>query len=164
MIEIRKATHEDREALGEFLKRQFKALDLEFIPGKSDGDIENMEAYAHRGLFLVIEDKKKEIIGTAGIREMSSTLCKIGKLYLDKRIRYMGFGHVLMNMLLSAASQHEFEMVLLDTHTEKLPGAAQFFNGIGFKKYGNQEKLPEGCNIRLYKNIEQSGKINGIRF
>lgn len=165
MIEIRRASNKDKKNILEFFMGALSELDLPFVSGESDADITDIDRiYGQGGLFIILSNgNSSTILGMAALHKITNESCKISKLYVDQKVRGLGFGSLLLNILIGTAKKYGYKEAHLETN-RNLSAAVNLFKKMGFVKDKNQLKLPKACDVRLSLELEHVNSISDISF
>ena len=91
------------------------------------------------------------ILGSIGLKKISSRYGEIKKLFVIKDYRSKGVAQKLMGTLLKAALKHKFEFLVLGT-VDKFHAAHKFYSKSGFSLMG-QKDLPRGFETNPFDNL-----------
>lgn len=108
---------------------------------KAEGEYYYNNSY---NFWYAVSDEGK-VLGSIGLKQISSQYGEIKKFFVIKEYRGKGVAQKLMNTLLKAASKHKFEFLILGT-VDKLHAAHKFYTKYGFNLIG-QKELPKGFEI-----------------
>ena len=130
---IRSATNSDCPQVQELVRSVLDEHGLAFDAGQTDADLADIVGrYLTRGgLFEVVENEDREIVGTAGLYPLSDGDCELRKMYLAKSVCGQGLGKLLLDRLIQAARDRGFKRVVLET-SSKLPAAISLYRKYGF--------------------------------
>jgi len=140
---IRRATNDDLPAIRAVLfavRQEYGVLDH---TGQSDTDLADLEQNYFRrgGLFEVVENDVKRIVGCAGLYPLSHQRAELCKMYLEKPARGCGLGKVLIERALAAARRGGFTEVWLETNSA-LVEATSLYRKYGFQPVDSDHLLP----------------------
>ena len=140
---IRRAINNDIPAIRTVLLAVRTEYNVLCAIGANDPDLEDLEEnYFHGGgLFEVVEDPARRIVGCAGLRPLSPCRAEQGKMYIEKCARRRGLGKQLLEDLLAAARAGGFQEVWLETNSA-LNEAAGLYRKYGFHPIDSQHLLP----------------------
>ena len=151
---IRPATNSDKEKITGLIKGVLAEFNLEYDEFTSDDDVVNIErSYTlNGGIFLVLENENKEIIGTSALYREDENEGVLRKMYLNKGYRNLGLGKMLMEKILSKAVEFKFRRITLETNAG-MHAAIRLYEKYGFKKADDTEISSPRCNIVMAKMI-----------
>jgi putative acetyltransferase len=149
---FRAATNKDTTRITELIKSVLAEFGLEYSPDTTDMDLTDIEKNytGNGGKFEIIEDDKKEIIGTAALYRVDESTCMLRKMYLDKKFRNLGLGRQLLERILGTASGQGFKEMILETNTRMI-AAISLYEKYGFKKIENLNDTAPRCNLTMKK-------------
>jgi GNAT superfamily N-acetyltransferase len=148
MITMRKASNVDKTDIVDFFKRALIELGLPFVSGESDADLQDINGICqNRGLFLVIQNDVKAILGMIAISKMDADTCMVSKFYVDSRVKGLGFGGLLFRVAMAQAKEYGYHTAELETN-QKLAVAVRIFEKAGFTRSIDQSDLPKACDTR----------------
>ncbi len=103
-----------------------------------DGDLSRIEEeYA---LFFVVR-VEEQIVGCVGVKQLSSQIAEIKRLYLLPEYRSRGIGKVLLEKAIQHGLNQGLKKMMLDTTARNIQ-AVRFFRSAGFKEIRREgEKL-----------------------
>jgi putative acetyltransferase len=141
---IRPAANCDMPAIRSVLstvRHEYGVLDE---TGISDGDLDDIELNYFRrgGLFEVVEDPAKRIVGCAGLYPLNQHRAELCKMYLEKFARGRGLGRQLLLDVLAAARRGGFKEVWLETNSV-LSAATSLYKKYGFQPIASDHFLPK---------------------
>jgi putative acetyltransferase len=133
-IHIRSATNNDRERIAELVFGVLAEFGLHPDPETTDADLRDIEAnYPGRGgLFEIIEDEEKNLLGSFGIYPINETTCELRKMYFIPRVRGLGLGKHILLRAIKRARELGFRQMVLET-SSKLIAANRLYTKFGFK-------------------------------
>jgi putative acetyltransferase len=147
---FRPATNHDRAAVITLVKNILSEFNLDYSPDSSDADLTDIEKtyQLNGGLFEIIENENKEIIGTAALYRVEESTCMLRKMYLDKNYRNLGLGKKILERILSRAKKLGFKEIILETNT-RMAAAIHLYEKYGFKVTDEIEKASPRCNLTM---------------
>ena len=157
---FRPATNRDTSKIVDLIKLILAEFSLEYSTDSTDMDLTDIEeSYSgNGGIFEVIENESKEIIGTSALFRINESTCMLRKMYLDKRYRKLGLGKKIMERILNFARDLNFKEIVLETNTSMI-AAIQLYEKYGFKKIDNLDDTSSRCNLTMKKDLSL-GKNN----
>lgn len=156
VFKIRTATNNDTEKIIDLVKRTLPEFNLKYNAETSESDLANIEKNYIKsgGAFLVIETDTEEITGTVALQKINNSVCKIRKMYVDKKFRGLKLGDKLMINVLQNAIRLNFEEVYLET-VYSMTAAIHLYKKYGFQiKSGVIANSPR-CDIIMCKKLMQ---------
>ena len=157
---IRCINHTDNKSISKILREVLVEME---IPKKGsafqDPELDKMfETYQHpRSVYYVIE-YNKQILGGAGIselREGSSEICELQKMYFHKSIRGKGLGDKMIDKCLTFAIKSNFSKCYIETMPNMI-SAQKLYLKKGFeyidKPMGNTGHT--ACPVWMLKNLK----------
>lgn len=153
-LTVRTATNQDTEKIVILVKNILSEFDLVYNPESSEQDLQNIEEIYMKkgGIFEVIENEKKEIIGTVALLKIDPNKCKMRKMYVNKKYRNQGLGHILMKRMIKIAKDLGYNEIILETvHT--MTAAINLYNKYGFRKIEGLKAASPRCDITMSRNI-----------
>lgn len=94
------------------------------------------------GMFLLLEDEQRSLIGTVGLGKVTDELVKLRKMYVHPSYRGLGLGELLLQQVLHHAEKMNFHRVRLDTY-HSMTSAINLY-----KKYGFAEIDDPATSVR----------------
>ena len=142
-LTIRPATNDDLEPIVNLVFGVLGEFDLEMDPAATDFDLQDIEAnYLQRGgLFEVIEDGERNLLGSVGIYPIDEHTCELRKMYFVPEIRGLGLGSHLLRRTVDQAKQLGFTRMVLET-SSKLAAANSLYRRFGFKPFDADHLAP----------------------
>src|SRR5680860_942530 len=94
-MKIRTANNTDRDNIVQLVKDGLKEFGFDYSPETSESDLLDIEReyIKNGGTFLVLENKKNELIATGALKKLSNNQYKIRKMYVSKSHRRKGYGN-----------------------------------------------------------------------
>jgi putative acetyltransferase len=134
-LRIRAATNADCERVTELVFGVLTEYGLTPDPETTDADLRDIEAnYLQRGgLFEVIEDDEKNLMGSFGIYPIDKQTCELRKMYLVPCARGRGLGKHILERTIERAKEMGFKQMVLET-SSKLVAANRLYAQFGFKQ------------------------------
>ncbi len=157
---IRPARREDDAAVAGIIRQvmtEFGAVGCNY--SIADPEVDAMyEAYSTpKAAFFVIEDEGK-VLGCGGMGPLTDGepgVCELRKMYFLPELRGAGMGTALLNTILDAARDADYERCYLET-LEQMEQARRLYRKNGFedidKPLGNTGH--SGCNWWMVKTLE----------
>ena len=156
---IRSINESDNESLSRILREVLVEME---IPKKGsayeDPELDKMfEAYQNpRSIYYIIE-YENHILGGAGIsglKESTSNICELQKMYFHKSIRGKGLGDIMIDKCLTFAIKSNFNKCYIETMPNML-SAQKLYMSIGFeyidKPLGNTGH--SSCPVWMIKTL-----------
>ena len=156
---IRCINDTDNKSISKILREVLVEME---IPKKGsafqDPELDKMfETYQHpRSVYYVIE-YNKQILGGAGIselREGSSEICELQKMYFHKSIRGKGIGNKIIELCLNFAVESNFKKCYIET-MPNMVNAQKLYLRKGFNYINNPlgNTGHTACPIWMLKNL-----------
>jgi GNAT superfamily N-acetyltransferase len=83
-----------------------------------------------------------ETAGCVAVRELSSGICEMKRLYLREQYRGSGAGRALVERAVAWAREQGYRVIRLDTLPDKMLPAVSLYRRLGFREIGRDgEKL-----------------------
>src|SRR5580765_3854721 len=132
-ITIRAATNDDCDRIKELVSGVLAQFGLPFEPESKDSDLSDIEqSYLQSGgLFEVIEDRDRQLIGTYGLFPLTRETCELRKMYFVAEIRGRGLGKQVLTRAVSHARRLGFKTIVLET-ISVLDRAVRLYTHFGF--------------------------------
>jgi len=133
---LRPATNADCKRVADLVYTVLGEYGLKPDPQCTDADLKNIEqSYLNRGgVFYVLEEKDRSIIGSYGLYPMEAGACELRKMYLHRDYRGKGHGRYMLEDALAKARQLGFTKITLET-ASVLKEAIRLYESYGFKPY-----------------------------
>ncbi|HEY9745237.1 MAG TPA: GNAT family N-acetyltransferase [Oculatellaceae cyanobacterium] len=121
---------------------------LPYTQEPDDRDFDNLViAYGSpRSCFWVVEDENGRVLGCGGLKERSSEMAEVRKLYLHPDARGKGLGKRLLQCIIDFARAAGYRVVMLET-SSKLPEACKLYERFGFQGYPHNNEVIQ-CDLR----------------
>lgn len=100
--------------------------------------------------WYAVNDEGK-ILGSIGLKKISSHYGEVKKFFIIKEYRGKGVAQKLMDTLLKAALKHKFEFLVLGT-VDKFHAAHKFYSKSGFTLISKKD-LPHGFEVNPLDNL-----------
>ena len=164
MLTIRVAENKDLAEILVVIDRVLVELGLELQPDGLDSDLSDIAGtyVAPGGLFVVVEDERGEIAGTAGLMRISETQCELRKMYFLPSIRGQGWGEALLDFLLDSAVRLGFKEVHLETNNT-FHAAIGLYQKAGFEQKDRSGSCDVRCDRAYYLALEKYQRPAGLR-
>jgi putative acetyltransferase len=135
-IRIREARNADSDEVKELVFGVLNEYGLESDPLRTDSDLDDIEStyFESGGIFYVLEDDARSIVGTAGLYAVDGSTCELRKMYLEKRYRGLGIGKELIEVVVIKAKELGFHVMVLET-ASVLKEAIRLYTNYGFREY-----------------------------
>ena len=133
-LTIRPATNKDLEAIVNLVFGVLREFGLEPDPSATDADLRDIEAnYLQRGgLFEIIEDRDRNLVGSVGVFPIDENICELRKMYFAPAIRGLGLGGYILQRAVNQAKELGFRRMVLET-SSKLAAANRLYVRFGFQ-------------------------------
>jgi putative acetyltransferase len=153
-LTFRSATNKDSAEIAELIKSVLTEFGLAYSPDTTDMDLTDIEKNYSRngGIFEVIENENREIIGTVALYRINDSTCMLRKMYLDKKYRNLGLGKKLLERTLRVAGECNFKEIILETNTGMI-AAIRLYEKFEFRKVENLEDTSSRCNLTMKKDL-----------
>ncbi|MBA3563157.1 MAG: GNAT family N-acetyltransferase [Gammaproteobacteria bacterium] len=134
MLTIRSATNADVEPVRRLIFAVLAEYGLDPDPAHVDRDLDDIEAtyLAGGGVFEVLLDRNRRIVGTVGLCPLDASRCELRKMYFAPEIRGQGWGKALLNRMIAKAQAGGFEEMVLET-AGVLTEAIGLYQAFGFE-------------------------------
>jgi putative acetyltransferase len=131
---LRSATNDDREGVKNLVFGVLREFGLEPDSSTTDADLDDIEGgYIQRGgMFEVIEQDGRLLVGSVGIYPLDAQNCELRKMYLAASMRSRGLGKLLLERALNFAREMGFRSVILET-ASVLKDAIALYERYGFR-------------------------------
>jgi putative acetyltransferase len=131
---LRPATNVDREGVKNLVFDVLREFGLEPDPSATDADLDDIEGgYIQRGgMFEVVEQDGRLLVGSVGIYPLDAQNCELRKMYLAASMRGRGLGKLLLERALDFARNAGFSSVVLET-ASVLKDAIALYGLYGFR-------------------------------
>lgn len=151
---FRTATNRDTGRIVFLVKKVLPEFGLLYSPETSERDLQDIEAtyMKNGGTFEVIENEKREIIGTVALLKLDNKQCKMRKMYVDKRYRKSGLGRKLMERMLAKATELGFSEIILET-VHSMTAAIALYEKYGFRRIEGHTAASPRCDIVMSKKL-----------
>jgi len=128
-------------------------------PEGADRDLIEFEAhYGPRGgWFAVLTDGEGTVVGTVALREVTSGVVELRKMYLRSKCRGLGLGRLLLEAALGEARRRGYRKVRLETATV-LREAVRMYERRGFR---DATEVARACRCDRVMELELSGHTTG---
>lgn len=118
-----------------YIREKLKGYNVKHLTEKD-------KAFMDEEFCFKVKDEKGTILGgITGSTKMQSL--NIQFLWVDERIRGLGYGKHLMKMAEDFAQKKNCRLVKVDTFSFQAP---EFYKSLGYEVYGIIEDFPEGYN------------------
>ena len=133
---LRPATNADAEAIRTLVFGVLGEYGLLAEHEGVDADLDDIEGnyVARGGLFDLVFDEARQLIGTVGLYPRGDGVAELRKMYLAKRARGKGIGKMLLERALHRARELGFGRIELET-SSKLVEAIGLYKRYGFKPF-----------------------------
>jgi N-acetylglutamate synthase-like GNAT family acetyltransferase len=152
---LRKATPQDLPDIKKLVTDGIQELGFTYDTVNSERDLEHFqEQYLVRtGTFIVLELKKKGIVGCGGIYPIQGNgHFKIRKMYVPKSQRVVGYGKTILEELIVHVRNLKGATIVLVT-SSLMKNAVQLYLDFGFLKVKTPPKS-DRCDITMIKKIQ----------
>ncbi len=135
-MRIRPANNQDADAIRRVVFGVLAEYGLTTEHRGVDVDLEDIAGnyFARGGLFEVVEDGERGIVGCVGLFAKEDGVCELRKMYLLPDMRGKGIGRQLLERMLMEARQRGFKRMELET-SSKLVEATAMYRRYGFTSY-----------------------------
>ncbi|HVY74909.1 MAG TPA: GNAT family N-acetyltransferase [Puia sp.] len=150
----RPATNRDSNKIIALVRSVLPEFGLSLSPETSEKDLFDIEqVYAKNGgVFMVVEDSRKEIVGTAALLQLNDHTGKLRKMYVDKNYRGMHLGDALMEAMLQQAAAFGFKTLYLET-VHSMTAAIHLYRKYGFEVVDDETAVSPRCDMVMRKEI-----------
>jgi putative acetyltransferase len=151
---LRSATNKDRAAVERLVFGVLAEYGLKPNPDSTDSDLADIErSYcAPGGFFDVLVDDSGRIVGSVGLYPLSSSVCELRKMYLDRSARGLGHGRRLLEHALTRARELGYSRIVLET-ASVLREAIALYERRGFRRY-TPDHLAQRCDAAYYLDLQ----------
>jgi DNA-binding MarR family transcriptional regulator/N-acetylglutamate synthase-like GNAT family acetyltransferase len=152
-FKIAETDHDFEEARNLF--KEYAAsldFDLGFQDFKKELETINKQYHAPKGALLLCFDKEKNVIGCAGVRELSEGIAELKRLYVKPEFRSFKIGKKLLTIAIETAKKMGYHYIRLDT----VPGqekAQGLYYHLGFYKIESYRYSPIDGTIFMEKKF-----------
>lgn len=132
-------------------------------PEGADRDLIEFEAHygSGGGWFCVLTDSEGAVVGTVALREVTSGVVELRKMYLRSKHRGLGLGRALLETALDEAKRRGYRKVRLETATV-LREAVRMYEGRGFR---DATEVARACRCDRVMELEiglgATAQVNG---
>ncbi|MGH8494652.1 MAG: GNAT family N-acetyltransferase [Gammaproteobacteria bacterium] len=142
MLTIRSATNADCEPVRRLVFAVLSEYGLYPDPARTDSDLDDIEAtyIDSGGVFEVLLDRQRRIVGTVGLLPLDQKRCELRKMYFAREIRGQGWGKALLNRMIARAQANGFEEMVLET-AGVLTEAIGLYQAFGFEPLPGQPEV-----------------------
>lgn len=153
--EIRKATNADAKVVRELIFAVLREHGLKPDPTGTDSDLDDIEGhyFARGGWFVVVENARREIVGSVALYPLDDGTCELRKMYLAPAARGRGLGGRILEHALSRAHDLGFARVTLET-ASVLEAAIALYVRYGFRPYAAAH-LSARCNAAYVLDLSR---------
>lgn len=132
-LTIRPANNDDCECVAKLVSAVLAEFGLQADPDTTDADLKDIEAsYQQRGgLFEIIEDSNKNLLGSFGLYPINVNTCELRKMYFVPSARGSGLGKYVLRQVIAKAKTLGFRQIVLET-SSKLIAANHLYANFGF--------------------------------
>lgn len=132
-VTIRPATNHDRDRVVSLVFAVLSEFGLPFDSASKDADLNDIEGNFIQpgGVFEVLEDRNRNLIGTVGLYPVDDTTCELRKMYFVPEIRGIGIGRQVLERMIATARQLGFTRMQLET-VGVLEAAIHLYKSAGF--------------------------------
>lgn len=164
MLTIRAAEKKDFSRITALVETVLNELGMELSPDGMDSDLSDIEEnyLAPGGLFVVLQDEKGEIMGTAGLMRISDKECELRKMYFLPEVRGQGWGESLLDFLIDSAGSLGFDEIHLETNNT-LHAAIGLYLKVGFEEKENVDASDVRCDRAFYLGLANYRRPAGLR-
>jgi putative acetyltransferase len=142
-LNVRPATNQDQNKIVELVSTILTEYGFECNFATSDNDLLNIEEtyFNSGGTFQIIEDEKRNIVGSCALLPITKETCKLRKMYLLPEARGHGLGRYMMQHSIKSAKGLGFKNIMLETATV-MQNAINLYIKSGFKEVAQAAQSP----------------------
>ena len=154
MFTIRAAENKDSKRILALVKTVLNELGMEIDPDGMDSDLSDIEGnyIAAGGLFVILQDEKGEIAGTAGLMRINDRQCELRKMYFLAEVRGRGWGESLLDFLIGRAGRLGFDEIHLETNNT-FAAAIGLYLKVGFEPKDDGGSCDVRCDRAFYLGL-----------
>ena len=154
MFTIRAAENKDSKRILALVKTVLNELGMEIDPDGMDSDLSDIEGnyIAAGGLFVILQNEKGEIVGTAGFMRINDRQCELRKMYFLAEVRSQGWGESLLDFLIDSAGKLGFDEIHLETNNT-FRAAIGLYLKVGFEPKENGGSCDVRCDRAFYLEL-----------
>lgn len=106
---------------------------------------------------LYIAKYNGKIAGCAGLRPLNNHCCEVKRLYVRNEFRGLGIGKLLMEYIIKAGKESDYDLIVLDTFSH-LGRAVDLYYKLGFKETKKYYNSPIKDVIYLGLDLKNKAK------
>ncbi|MCC3864375.1 GNAT family N-acetyltransferase [Terrisporobacter petrolearius] len=106
---------------------------------------------------LYIAKYDGKIAGCAGLRSLDNHCCEVKRLYVRNEFRSLGIGKLLMEYVIKAGKELDYDLIVLDTFSH-LERALDLYYKLGFKEIKEYYNSPIKDVIYLGLDLNNKAK------
>jgi len=155
MLTIRAAENKDSTRIMALVKTVLDGLGMELDPDGIDSDLSDIAGnyVAAGGLFVILQDEKGEIVGTAGLMRINDRQCELRKMYFLPGVRGQGWGESLLDFLIDSAGKLGFDEIHLETNNT-FRAAIGLYLKVGFEPKEEGASSDVRCDLAFCLGLE----------
>lgn len=152
-ITIRLATNLDKDRIISLVADILSEFNLQPEFDSSESDLIDIEATYQKsgGIFKIIEDDQKRLLGTFALYPIDKNTCKLRKMYLATEARGVGLGGKMLDFAINDALKLGFKTMILETMSV-MKDAINLYTRRGFKLINRQPESPR-CELVFALNL-----------
>ncbi|MCZ6500834.1 MAG: GNAT family N-acetyltransferase [Gammaproteobacteria bacterium] len=164
MLTIRAAEKKDFSRITALVETVLNEFGMELCPEGMDSDLSDIEEnYVNSGgLFIVLQNEKGEIGGTAGLMRLNDRQCELRKMYFLPAVRGRGWGKSLLDFLIDSAAKLGFDEIHLESN-DALHAAIGLYLKVGFEEKENVDSCDVRCDRAFYLALANYRRPTGLR-
>ncbi len=154
MLTIRAAENKDTIRITALVAAVLDELGMGLSPDGIDSDLSDIAGryVAPGGLFVVLQDERGEIVGTAGLMRINDRQCELRKMYFLPEVRSQGWGESLLDFLIDSAGKLGFDEIHLETNNT-FRAAIGLYLKVGFEPKENGGSCDVRCDRAFYLEL-----------
>ncbi len=164
MLTIRAAENKDLPRITALVAAVLDELDTELDPDGIDADLSDIEGnyVAAGGLFVILQNEKGEIVGTAGFMRINDRQCELRKMYFLPEVRGRGWGESMLDFLIDSAGRLGFDEMHLETNST-FHAAIGLYLKVGFEPKERGDLCDARCDRAFYLGLANYRRPAGLR-
>ena len=164
MLTIRAAENRDLTEITALVETVLDEMGMELSPDGIDSDLSDIEEnYVDSGgIFVVLQDEKGQIAGTAGLMRINDRQCELRKMYFLPEVRGRGWGESLLDYLVDSAGRLGFDEIHLETNNT-FHAAIGLYPKVGFEPKEEGPPSDVRCNRAYHLGLTNYQRPVGLR-